>query len=164
MAPICSRLDQAKPRSGHPRVIGTPGQSNSFPRQHSSTTLTMSASAGSQDRDESPSSDVSPLTMPDGSTSKTQYFSPLTSPRLDSIPEHHENLDAVKQHQDQALEVDKEKAETSEETAVRPNRPRSGSSISFREPTIIIGEPVGLKGQPKHRKNRIRTSSPAPPT
>ena len=86
---------------------------------------------------ESPGSDQSPLTVHEG---RTSYFSsPLSSPRLGSIPEHVEA---------QQVQPDGDAEGASARASV--------SSITFRFESLP-------KGEPKHRKDRIRTSSPPAP-
>lgn len=87
----------------------------------------------------SPSSEstVSPLRQQDGS--KLTYFPPLISPLLDAVPEHF-----------------------NPEGGDINLRRRSVGSISFHEAQTQEDSPPTWGG-PKHRKGRIRTSSPPAP-
>lgn len=145
------------------------------------------------EKDESPLSDISPLTMPDGGPSKVQYFSPLTSPRLlDSIPEHHEHHDQLNRPDQlneapqppQQLEMegkgkgkDKEPEDGTNgeqrtgERSERKQRPSAVSRISFEEPTVpkrskggvARGEGEKKLGIGKSRSRRERIRGSSPP-
>jgi hypothetical protein len=78
------------------------------------------------------------MTIPEA---KQTYFSPLGSPRLDSIQELGENL---KESDD-------------------PGRPRESSISSITFQLEILADSEKLRGEPKHRKDRIRTASPPAP-
>lgn len=83
-------------------------------------------------------SDISPKSLPEA---KKSYFSPLSSPRLNSIQELSENL------------------RQSDDT-VRP-RESSISSITFQLEDLT--DSLKPRGQPKHGKDRIRAASPPAP-
>lgn len=86
----------------------------------------------------SPSSNVSPMSIPGV---KQTYFSPISSPRLDSIQELSENL--------------KESDDT--------GRPRESSISSITFQLEVLTDSLKPRGLPKHRKDRIRTASPPAP-
>jgi hypothetical protein len=78
------------------------------------------------------------MSIPEG---KQTYFSPLSSPRLDSIQELGENL--------------KESYEA--------GRPRESSISSITFELGVFADSLKPRGEPKYRKDRIRTSSPPAP-